>query len=255
MTLVQAIVLGIIQGLTEFLPISSSGHLIIVQYFLGLEHLEKYVTFNLICHLGTLVAVILMFYPSIKTVMQDKKQIFHVILATLPLFPLALIVSKLKIFFNQIELLGFFFLLSAFFLYLGNRLSSSICFKPNQKWRDSLLIGISQAFAILPGVSRSGATISMARILGWNMETAIFFSFLLSIPAILGGMTLESISLLKSNQSQMLPISCYLAALFTSFIVGYGALKLLITLGKKGKFNLFSWYCLFLGIGLLIYFN
>jgi undecaprenyl-diphosphatase len=256
MSIFEAIILGIIQGLTEFLPVSSSGHLELFQTLLGLTDLNNYILFNLICHLGTLLALVIIFFESIKRAFQSS-QFFQVVLGTLPLFPLVLILKPIKSLFDQPEYLGFFFLLTALLLYLGIRLGSIASQQTldKRRWSDPLIIGVFQAIAILPGVSRSGATISAGRLMGWNQQDAITFSFLLAIPAILGGITLESVQIYRDPISVDIHWMTYLAGFMTSFVIGYFALKLLMRLAAKDKFIYFVWYCLFIGIVTILYFN
>ncbi len=259
MSTLEAILLGIIQGLTEFFPISSSGHLELGQIFLGLTNLDHYVLFNLVCHLGTLLAVFFVFFEQIKqTFLSDRVRFAQVVLGTLPLFPLVLVIAPIKALFDQPQYLGYCFFFTAFLLYMGIRMGectpSAILKK--RRWRDALIIGTFQAVAILPGVSRSGATISAGRLLGWKQEEAVTFSFLLAIPAILGGVTLELLQLLKSGAS-LPPIAGmqYAAGFFTSLGVGYLALQWLIQLAAKGRLIYFVWYCLFIGTATALYFN
>lgn len=260
MSTLEAIILGIIQGLTEFLPVSSSGHLELGQYFLGLTNLQHYVLFGLICHLGTLLAVVIIFFDQIKTTLfADRVRFMQVVLGTLPLFPLLLILKPIKSLFNQPEYLGICFLITAGLLYLGIRLGSILPEKKLQtrRWRDALIVGVFQAFAILPGVSRSGATISAGRMLGWKQQDAVTFSFLLAIPAILGGVTLETLQLLTAQHSSgpHLDGIQYAIGFLTSFGIGYFALRLLIKIAAKDKFIYFVWYCSALGVLSILYFN
>lgn len=258
MTTIEALILGLIQGLTEFLPVSSSGHLELAQYFLGMQNLQNYVIFDLVCHLGTLVAIFLMFRLDIQQLFSsDKTRLKQVILGTLPLFPLVLIIKPIKALFDQPQYLGYFFILTALLLYLGTKFSLN---KPPEmlqksKWRDSLTIGCFQALAILPGVSRSGSTISAARVLGWSVQDAIAFSFLLAIPAILGGTVVELMQVLIKKQAlPSIGFSQYALGFTSSFGMGYCALSLLRSLAAKKKFVYFAWYCLLLGIFTTLYF-
>jgi undecaprenyl-diphosphatase len=262
MTTIEAILLGIIQGLTEFLPVSSSGHLELGQFFLGFSHLEGYVLFNLVCHLGTLLAICCIFMTEIKTaLLYDKQQRMQLLLGTLPLFPLVFLLKPIKALFDQPQYLGYFFLITALLLYLGTKIDKlsfqqSQTASPQRLRRDALVIGLFQAIAILPGISRSGATISAGRMLGWEAQRAVRFSFLLAIPAILGGVVLETLQLFKAPSSlpSLNPLA-YAAGFTTSFLVGYLALRLLIQLASRDKFIYFAWYCLFLGIATTLYFN
>lgn len=258
MTPIDALLLGIIQGVTEFFPVSSSGHLELAQWLLGLRHLEQYILFNLICHLGTLLALLWIFAKQVQTTLySDRTRFWQVVLGTLPLFPLVLILKPIKQLFDQPEYLGYFFCLTALLLYLGiaYRWKASQEALARSQWRNALIIGMFQAVAILPGVSRSGATISAARMLGWSTQDAITFSFLLAIPAILGGVTLESIQLFRNPALPELAWTQYFIGFATSFAVGYWALQFLVRLAAKEQFHYFVWYCAALGIGSLLYFH
>lgn len=258
MTYIEAIILGFVQGLTEFFPVSSSGHLQLVQSLLGLSHLDHYLLFDLICHLGTLLALLFGFYSEISKSLWDRQKVYQVILGTLPLFPLALILKPLKALLGGPELLGVFFLTTSVILYAGIRLGKPVPSPVVQenRWRDALLIGLSQAVAILPGISRSGATISMGRLLGWPVQDAVIFSFLLAIPAVLGGVTLESWTFFRTVQhNNSLDLLHYSLGFVVSFIVGLFAVQLLKYLMVKDKFLFFVWYCMVVGIFSFIYFK
>lgn len=263
MTTLDAIILGIVQGLTEFLPVSSSGHLHLVEHLLGLENLDHYIMFDLACHLGTLMAIFFVFARYIKdSFTNDTSRLWQIIIATLPLFPLVLLMKPIKAAYADPSYLGFFFMMTSAILFLGIHYTKK---EPAQdlhppmhlrKWRDAFSIGLWQALAILPGVSRSGSTISGARILGWNTKEAINFSFLLAIPTILGGTALEVLNWIKHPETVAnLPSEHYLAGFFISFIVGLGALKLLIYVANHNKFSYFAWYCLILGLATTYYFH
>lgn len=259
MTLLEAFFLGLIQGITEFLPVSSSGHLELGQYFLGFQSLHKYILFSMVCHLGTLGAIILIFYSQIKQCITIHGQMFYKIcLGTLPLFPLLLIMKPIKALFDRPEYLGYCFLITSALLF------ASLCLQVNipmsrdkRRWFDPLTIGIFQAIAILPGVSRSGATISAARVLGWSKEEAIQFSFLLAIPAICGGTVIELWQFFRMPASEIAPIGLgqFIVGFATSFIVGCIALQLLRRLMERNKWQYFAWYCLILGLSTIYYFN
>jgi undecaprenyl-diphosphatase len=258
----EAIILGVIQGLTEFLPVSSSGHLTLGQHFLGLSDLHHYILFDLVCHLGTLLAIFVIFFSEIKRILiKDSSRLNQIILATLPLFPLALLIKPLHTFFDQPKYLGFCFLMTAFLLLIGIKWGYEISQpkKSKQPWRDSLIIGFFQAIAILPGISRSGSTISAARLLGWNRQDAAIFSFLLAIPAILGATILELSQLILHPQAHLSnpPMGwlSYALGFITSFVIGSLSLILLLKFVSQNKLMVFVWYCLFLGIVTIFYFN
>lgn len=251
----EALLLGLIQGITEFLPVSSSGHLELGQYFLGFRDLHRYVLFNMICHLGTLCAIFCIFFSQIKQSLTSLKNFFPIVLGTLPLFPLLLILKPIKSMFNQPEYLGICFLITATLIFASTHLRLRA--KCDYSWQEPLAIGVFQSIAVLPGISRSGATISAARLIGWTKEEAITFSFLLAIPAILGGTCLEILQFIRMPASEIAPIHFLQFAIgfISSFGMGYAALKMLIRLSAQDKWIYFAWYCLFLGILTTFYFN
>lgn len=255
MTTWEAIFLGIIQGLTEFLPVSSSGHLELSEYFLGFQNLHHYILFNLISHIGTLCAIICIFFAQIKQSLTSRNHFLAVVWGTLPLFPLLFILKPIKAIFDQPQYLGFCFLLSSVILFAGLFLRFRKDSSPH--WYDPFTIGLFQTVAILPGISRSGATISAARLLGWQKEEALSYSFLLAIPAILGGTVVEIYQVTHIPASEMASIGLnqFFIGFLTSFLVGCLALKLLIRMTIQNKWIYFAWYCLVVGIMTILYFN
>lgn len=248
MSLLHALILGLVQGITEFLPVSSSGHLMLAQHFLGFQNLSELVFFDLVCHLGTLLSIFTIFWKDIQETLRSKKILGSLFLATLPLVPLVFFIKPLKSIFDRLDLLGFFFLITACLIWLGTRFGQS---KRETRW-DSLSIGLFQALAIFPGVSRSGSTISGARLVGWPVEKAISFSFLLAIPTILGGFILELRHAI--NETLTLPLIPLIIGFLVSYLAGLLALKILIRQATKKSLIPFAWYCFFLGIFSLLYF-
>lgn len=255
----EAIFLGIVQGLTEFLPISSSGHLMLIQNLLGMNNLKEYIIFDMVCHLGTLLAIFFVFFDQIKSILfGDRQVLLKLFVAILPLFPLLLLLKPIKSLFNEPQYLGYFFLLTAFILYTGVRFGRN---KPSSlvdhPIKDALTIGLFQAGAILPGVSRSGSTITAARLLGWSYSDAITFSFLLAIPTILGGVVLEIAQIIFKQEVTHTDLSLiqYISGFITSFLFGWASLLFLQRLATKHNFMYFVWYCLLLGIGTILYFG
>lgn len=250
----EALIYGILQGVTEFLPVSSSGHLILAQRLIGIKQFDSYIPFDLACHLGTLCAILIVYAAEIQILLtHNTLRVKQVILGTLPLLPLALFIKPIKAQFAHPDYLGLYFLTTAAILYAGIKLSTprpeAMLFK--NRWRDPLIIGFCQSIAILPGISRSGTTISGARLLGWRDQEAVTFSFLLAIPAILGGCIFEGASLLLKNapKTSVEPLF-YIVGFITSFFVGWIALLLLKRLAAKEQFMYFVWYCF--GLGLLV---
>nr|WP_249270168.1 undecaprenyl-diphosphate phosphatase [Neochlamydia sp. AcF95] len=259
---IEAIFLGFIQGITEFLPVSSSGHLILAQYLLGMRNFKDLIAFDLICHLGTLLALFIAFFKKIKTLLTSEKKVLYLLfIALLPLFPLVFFLKFIKAFFDHIEYLGYFFLFTAALMYLGIRFSketSSVTEMSKHTWKEALTIGFFQAMAVFPGISRSGATISAARLLGWNYEHAITFSFLLAIPTLMASIIIELGQLILKRNEYILPAISwvqYLAGFFFSFLFGIIALHYLQKLASKRLFMYFIGYCLLVGMVTTLFFR
>jgi undecaprenyl-diphosphatase len=260
MTNIEALILGIVQGVTEFLPVSSSGHLKLGQLLLGFKDLHDYLFFDLICHLGTLLALLWVLRTDIKALLTtNRKGLGLVALAILPLIPCYFLFnSTLKALYGLPEFLGFFFLLTAGFLFLGEKFAFQRpqVITTRRNALEAAFIGCAQAVALIPGISRSGSTMSAARILGWNREQAARFSFLLSIPTISGGIFLETLKVMKSETlSAQLPSITYFIGFAVSFVIGGVVLKWFLGILRTHTFKPFAWYCLLLGFFTLIYAN
>ena len=252
MGILEIIILGIIQGITEFLPISSSGHLVIAQNMLGVKSPGN--SLEVLFHFGTLMSVVYVFFEDIKqiflTINEKNNQLFilHIIIATLPAICAGLFFKDyfLKI-FDNVQLVGFALCLTGFILILSKR------FKNNQKkitFFSSIVIGIAQAIAIIPGISRSGSTISICMYLGIPPKEAARFSFLISIPVILGASILGFIEVESDKTFNNLTLT---VAIITSFVTGVLALKILLKMLEAGRFHFFGFYCLIAGIGTIFF--
>lgn len=248
MSFFEAIILGIIQGITEFFPVSSSAHLKLVKIFFHIE--DPSVLFDLICHMGTLFALILYFRAQIKEVLFSKQKCLEYCIALIPLVVIYIAFKPYLSKFSDIRYLGYFFLLTSFLLFLAQKTPKN---PPAKTYKDLLCIGSMQALALIPGISRSGSTISAARLRGWNMQEAVSFSFLLAIPTILGGFVLET-SRANISFASLFTLS-YLIAFVCSFIGGLIALRFFFKMIKKGKILIFGWYCLILGIIVIWYYG
>lgn len=257
MTIFHAILLGIIQGIAEFLPVSSSGHLILSQHLLGLQNLDELILFDLICHMGSLAAILFLFRTQLRIILLfDWTKIKQVIVGTLPLFFVAPFISVIHKFFGGVQYLGYFFIVNAFILYLGIRFGDAKRqVREKRPWFDPFFIGVGQLLAVFPGISRSGTTISSAKVLGWEPYEAVFFSFLLAIPAMSGATCYELVKeTFQAAPVQHINITFiqYLAGFISSLLMGLFSLKILIDLAVKEKFIYFVWYSLFVGIISLI---
>lgn len=248
MTVYDAIILGIIQGITEFLPISSSGHLVIAQVLLGINLPGN--VLEVITHIGTLFSVIFVFWKELisifKTIQNSATKIYILLLfiGTLPALVIGLggknIISG---FFDSIYVVGGALLFTGIILLATQKLSFN---NKQLNWKKSLAIGIAQAIAIIPGISRSGMTICTSLALGISGKDAAKFSFLLAIPAISGAGLLIALDMKGGPIS--IPITQLIAAFISSFSVGYISLKWLLGLLESGKFHRFGYYCITVGL-------
>lgn len=257
MTWWQTIFLAVIQGLTEFLPISSSGHLVLFQKFFNLE---APVLFDILVHVGTLFSIVIFFRKELLKILKglfgkekDDWRIFELlIVGTIPAVIVGLFLQKnINQIFNSLTLLAVFFLVTGLLLLSTLWLKSK-----NQKnfkkigWLDALIVGLFQAVAIFPAISRSGATLVGGLLRKIDRQTAFQLSFFLAIPAILGALILQIPDLLN-NSSNLTAQS--LLGMFLAGLVGYFSLKFLKKVLLNSRLWLFSFYCFFLSILIFIF--
>ncbi len=253
MLIIQSIILGIIQGITEWLPVSSSGHLVIFQKLFGLN---VPVFFDILLHLGTLLVVFIFFWKDIiqltkTTLKRDFKSEYgqlsiFILLGSIPTAVIGLIFHEIFVsFFSNILVVGIALIATGALLFFCERHGG----KKELTAKDSLLIGLAQGVAIIPGISRSGSTIGVGLLRGIERDKLIRFSFLLSIPAIIGATIFEAKSVVW-NDFELLPV---LVGVIMSAILGYFSLKFLVGVVKKRSLKWFSWYCWVLGVGLIIW--
>lgn len=246
MSILEAVILGLIQGLTEFLPISSSGHLVILQNLLGIE--KQGILFEVMVHFGTLLAVFFVFKDDIIKLIKNpfQKITLLIIAGTIPTAFIGFAFEDaFENMFSSLYTVGFTLIITGTLLLLSERLSKgSVDFK-GMRFVDALIIGMAQGAAITPGISRSGSTIAVAMLLGLNRRTAAKYSFLLSIPAVLGATILESKELLSGVE--VISIIPILIGTVVSTISGYFAIKVLLKVLEKGKLTYFSLYCWVVG--------
>lgn len=257
MTLMQALFLSVVQGVSEFLPVSSSGHLVLLQLIFGLS--EPPVFFDVLLHVGTLIAIIVFFRNRLlglakQTVQalikgqanQVPKLVWLIALASLPAAMAGLILNN---FTNQIfastSLLSAAFLLTTLFLFSTRLLKKDFGQSQILNWFKALLVGVFQALAILPGVSRSGATIVSGEWLGLSHDQAFEFSFLLSIPAILGALILQLPKMGSLTQPEFV---IYLIGTIIAAVIGFLSLKLLRRIVINQRLYLFGFYTLALSL-------
>lgn len=257
--------LGLVQGFTEPIPVSSSGHLVLIQHFLGLE--IQGMSFELLVNTASLIAVVLIYREDIWRLIQNgllyltKKEesakadfrfIIYLIIATVPAGVVAILFKDyIAAHFKGIRILAISLLITGIALWsirnLRGRKSDN-----DLSLRDSIIIGLAQAVALIPGISRSGATIVAAMLLGTKQETALRFSFLLYIPISLGGMILSFSEIINDPQIGTLALP-YTIAFFASLIASYFALRWFMGIMAKGNLIYFSIYCFILGGSVLIF--
>jgi undecaprenyl-diphosphatase len=247
MSFFEAILLGIVQGLTEFFPVSSSAHLKLAKHFLSVSD-ELY--FDLLCHFGTLIALIFYLRRDILNILCSPKKILLYSLALFPLIPAYFFLKPLRDLASHPSYLGYALLFTSLLLFLASQKKVEV--PKEKKWSGVLFIGVMQTMALIPGISRSGSTISAARFLGWDWREAAKFSFLLAVPTILGGEILET---WKNPPTQHLPLSCYLAGFLASLSLGLFSVRFVFSIYEKGKVRPFAWYCLGVGIFAWMAFN
>lgn len=274
MEFLDAVIQGIIQGLTEFLPVSSSGHLALYQHYFGKSEDSSGLFFSAILHLGTLLATFLAFRTEIwalikeffsmigdlfkgklfKTKMNpERRMIVMLILSCLVLVPFVPLKSTIEMVSEKYMIvLGCLFLYTSVILYLSDRCTKGKKSEADITPKNALTVGLFQAIALFPGVSRSGSTISSGLFCGFSREFAVRYSFILGIPTILAGCLLEVKDAVEASES-MGNFAVYAVGFVVSAIVGICAIKMVNWIVKSDKFTIFSIYTLLLGLGIIGY--
>lgn len=273
MTYFMSILMGIIQGVAEFLPISSSGHLALFQTFFGMENMEeKYMFFTVLLHFGTLISVCMVYWRDIVDMIREfflgiaalagrkdtgvapppaRRMVMLIIIATVPLFVMVFLRDAVNQLFSNSIMVSCALLATGFILFFSDRIARGHKTAKNATVADALIVGCGQALAVIPGLSRSGTTISVGMMRGFDRAFAVRFSFLMSLPAVLGANVLEIKDALASNfPIEELPM--YLVGVAVSAVVGYFAIRLVKSLSDKGKFGKFAYYCWAVGLGSLV---
>lgn len=263
MTVLEAIFLGLIQGLAEFLPISSSGHLSIFQNLFHMNVGEESMMFDVLLHLGTLVSVCIFYWSDLVGIFREcvdlvrgmghpvpgeqkryprVRLLVMMFFATLPLLLVLPLQDQVERLYSSTVFIGIALLLTGAMLFVADRMPRGGKTEKNMRIRDALAIGLCQGVATMPGLSRSGTTITAGLSVGLNRQFAVKFSFLISIPAILGANLLQLFKAIKDGVDvAQMPV--YLLGLLVAMVVGYFALSLVQYISRKGKFGWFAYYC------------
>lgn len=269
----MAMFMGFVQGVAEFLPISSSGHLSLMQHFFGFEEVDN--LFNILLHFATLIAVCIVYRKDIAEMIveffrtlasiftrrgqresarppEGRRLVFMVILGTLPLalvLPIDDAVEKLG---SSPIFVACALIVTGFILYWSDRMARGNKTIRTMTVGDALLVGLAQALATIPGLSRSGCTISAGMLRGFDRKFAVRYSFLLSLPAVLGATLIKVIKTVSDGGVDTALLPKYLIGMVVAGVVGYFSIRLVQLLADKGKFGKFAYYCWFAGAAALV---
>lgn len=258
-----AILLGIIQGVAEFLPISSSGHLSVLQNVFHMQTAENgHLLFDVLLHLGTMLSIVAAYWPELRTIVHDTmhflsdvrygnappkrgypggRLLLMMFFATLPLFVIFPFNDKLGTLYYKTGFIGAAFILTGCMLYVSDQMPKGRKNEKNMTVLDAVLIGFCQAVATIPGISRSGSTITACIATGHERNFAVKFSLLLSLPAVLGANILSLADALKAHVNTAY-LGPYFMGTLTAAVVGYFSIILLRRLMSSGKFGKFAYY-------------
>lgn len=262
LSLLSAVLLGLVQGVAEFLPISSSGHLAIAEHLLASGAIEVPDFYDVLLHLGTLVAVFIAYWQDIRDMILElidgvrdlargttpnpvppaRRMILLIIVGTLPLFIVLPVKDFVEGLGNSLYFVAAALVVTGFLLFASDRVRKGRKTEKNASLVDVLLVGVAQAIATCPGISRSGTTITAGCLVGFERKFAVRFSFLLSIPAILGANILSLKSALEGGIIWA-DVPVYLVGVAVAAGVGYLCIRLLRMIADKGRFGWFAYYC------------
>lgn len=269
MTIGEAIILGLVQGIAEFLPISSSGHLAILQNLFNMSDIEGgHMFFDVLLHFGTLIAICFMYWTDIKAMVVEMLELLSgrkraangekrqypaarmfilIIVATLPLAIILPVNDYIDMLSQSTLFVGIALVLTGFMLLVSDKMEKGSKTEKNMLVKDALIIGLCQCVATLPGLSRSGTTITAGIATGQNRSYAVKFSLLMSIPAVLGATLLELVKVLKVGIDISL-IPAYLFGMIAAMVSGVLSIGLLKMIAKRARFGGFAYYCWVVGV-------
>lgn len=264
MSIWLAILLGLVQGLTEFLPVSSSGHLTLATALFGGDVEADYMLFFVLLHFGTLISVVAAFWKDIVELITEfigmcrdgfkirrrpyRRFIAALIFSVLPMFVMVLFKSKLEAAFSSTLAVGCFLLLTAALLFISDRLPAGRKEMDRVTPLDGLIIGLFQCIALMPGVSRSGTTMVGGLTRGFSRDFALRFAFIMSLPVIAGANILEIADALTATTPSPVPVYCYIIGMAAAALSGILAIRLVKLVSRRGNFKPFSIYCTAIGV-------
>ena len=265
MTISSAIILGIVQGVAEFLPISSSGHLAVLQNLFDLSAGEDHLFFDVLLHLGTLISICVCYWGDIVAMVREvfivlrggrradgtpaqghlgaARLFLMIVVGTLPLFLVLPINDKVEELYYITPFIGAALLLTGCVLFVSDKMAPGTRTERNMRFRDALTIGLCQCVATIPGLSRSGTTITAGIATGLDRTFAMKYSFLLSLPAVLGANLLSFIKAIGEESIEASLIPAYLLGMLAAMLSGIAAISLMKLIAKKSKFGWFAYYC------------
>lgn len=267
LTLLESVLCGIVQGLTEFLPVSSSGHLALMHAVFGMETAESNLTFDILLHLGTLIVVFVFYFREIfslipafftmlgkvfrgkfamKEYTANERFVVLLILATLPLAAALFIDDAVSALAAYTKVIGAILIFNGAVLLFSDHIAKKTSTREELTPLGAFGVGCFQLIAVFPGLSRSGSTISGGLLFGLSREDAVKFSFILSVPAILGANIMNVPEVLTTSIPKA-ELSYYLIGMACAMISGFLAMKLLIYISKKSRFGFFAYYCFAVG--------
>lgn len=270
MTVLESVLLGLVQGVAEFLPISSSGHLAIAQNLLHLE-VNDGVLFDVLLHLGTLVAVVIAYWKDVAEMIREffcgvkdlarhstpahvppaRRLILLIVAATLPLFLILPVKDTVERLYDNMWFIGGALIVTGFLLRISDGNNRGRKTEKTATIKDVLIVGAAQAIATVPGISRSGMTITVGCLVGFERRFAVRFAFLMSLPAVLGANILSiSDAVAEGMDWSLMPV--YAVGMVTAAVSGYFCIRLLNMIANKGRFGWFAYYCWIVGTAVLL---
>ncbi len=280
--MLSALFLGLVQGISEFLPISSSGHLSLFQHFFNMTGTDGNMFFDVLLHLGTLIAIFVYYWKEILDLLKelvrligtlfgkgegkgpvtakggrklqltpDSRMILMIIVATIPLVFVLPIKDKVESLYGNVVFIGCALLVTGTLLFVSDRMARGHKTAKNATMVDALIVGIGQAIAVCPGLSRSGTSISAGMLRGFDRSFAVRFSFIMSIPAVLGANIISIKDAMEAGiDTSLMPM--YIVGTIVAAVSGYFAIRLVNLLADKGKFGNFAYYCWGVGAAALV---